>query len=118
MASTPLPDNPGRLRRLWDFCLRPGSRYAAAWVVALGLAGGLYHYAWHGFDSTEQYDRHGRLITPPARNDGNIGHGTIDFGGQYLMGRMLVRGYGDHLYHRPYQRRVLSEVYPLGDEQP
>jgi len=28
------------------------------------------------------------------------------------MGRMLQRGHGRRLYHRPYQRQVLAEVYP------
>ena len=53
------------------------------------------------------------------RNDGNGGHATIDFGGQWLMGRMLVKGYGQHLYDRKYQREVLTPprgAYPIEDE--
>ena len=66
--------------------------YVLAWLVAVVASAVALEYAWIGFDKSE-------------RRDGNCGHATIDFGGQYLMGRMLVRGYGQHLYHRHYQRR-------------
>src|SRR5439155_503611 len=46
------------------------------------------------------------------------GHTFIDFGGQYLLGRMLVRGQGRHLYHRPSQRGILEEAYPLQSQSP
>src|SRR5262245_45427657 len=90
---------------LWDYCRRRGIRYAASWILVCSVAGALYYHSMHGFDE-------------PKRPDGNYGHCTIDFGGQYLMGRMLVRGYGRHLYHRSYQRQVLTEVYPPEDQEP
>src|SRR5262249_39550299 len=51
----------------------------------------------------------------PSRRDGNHGHATIDFGGQYLMGRMLVTGHGRELYNRNVQREVLREVFLAED---
>src|SRR5438132_11673816 len=52
------------------------------------------------------------------RRGGNSGHVTIDFGGQWLMGRMVARGLGRHLYHRNYLREVVREAYPREDEIP
>jgi hypothetical protein len=46
------------------------------------------------------------------RADWNEGHVLIDFGGQYLMGRMLVVGRGRELYHRKAHLEVLREAYP------
>ena len=91
--------------RLWRFLLHPLTRYVAAWLLTAAGAWASLDFAWHSFD------KH-------SRNDGNEGHTTIDFGGQYLMGRMLVEGYGRHLYHRDFQHVVLRGVYPRGDEDP
>ena len=69
---------PGRVTR---FLLRRDTRQAFAWlalVVCTAIAG---NYAWICYND-------------PARRDGNFGHATIDFGGQWLMGRMLVTGNG------------------------
>src|SRR5262249_692738 len=41
-----------------------------------------------------------------------------DFGGQWLMGRMLALGLGRHLYHRNYLREVVREAYPPEEEIP
>src|SRR5262249_52555179 len=85
--------------RLWRFLLHPVTRYTLAWIITLGGAGlGLYE-AWTAYDKK-------------SRGDGNEGHTTIDFGGQYLMGRMLLSGHGRHLYHRDYHRLVLTQSYP------
>ena len=84
------------------------TRYVAAWLVAIGVMAASLTNAWFSFDNTSN----------DARNDGNSGHTTIDFGGQWLMGRMLVEGYGQHLYDRSYQRRVLLRAYPIEDEVP
>jgi hypothetical protein len=54
----------------------------------------------------------------PQRPDGNSGHAMIDFGCQWLMGRMIVEGEGRHLYHRPTIRTVLERGYPRADEDP
>src|SRR6266851_6985301 len=80
-------------------------RYLLSWLLAIGTAAGYLYFSWHHFDE-------------PTRPDGNLGHTYIDFGGQYLLGRMLTRGQGRHLYQRPYQRTVLEEAYPRQNESP
>jgi hypothetical protein len=83
--------------------------YALAWVGAV-LGGGIaLATAWGAFDN-------GRVGA--QRRDGNGGHATIDFGGQWLMGRMLVTGNGRQLYNRNVQREVLRPAYPDGDGEP
>ncbi|MBV9123604.1 MAG: DUF2029 domain-containing protein [Planctomycetes bacterium] len=83
----------------------PLTRYVASWMVAGACAAGALYLAWVVF-------------ADPKRNDGDQGHTYIDFGGQYLMGRMLVRGQGQNLYRRSAQREVLKEAYPLYEETP
>src|SRR5687767_11506651 len=82
-----------RQRRLIRFVLPPTTRYVLAWLLALGLAAGYLHWAWHYFDE-------------PRRRDGNLGHVWIDFGGQWLLGRMIVEGRGEQLYVRGPQREL------------
>lgn len=91
--------------RLWAFLFHVRTRYALTWLLAALVASGAICFSWNVFADT-------------ARNDGDLGHTYIDFGGQYLMGRMLVKGHGQHLYHRNFQRSVLTEVYPRTDENP
>jgi hypothetical protein len=75
--------------------------YLLAWLAA-GIASVVaLSYAWHSFDN--------------PRRDGNGGHATIDFGGQYLMGRMLITGKGRELYNRRVHRELLREIYPPED---
>jgi hypothetical protein len=81
------------------------ARYILSWLLALGTAAGYLYFSWHHFDD-------------PTRPDGNRGHTYIDFGGQYLLGRVLVRGQGQHIYHRSVQRSVLEEAYPRQKESP
>ena len=82
------------------------TRYALAWLAAVGAAGGVFFTAWNYWNNSHWQHR----------ADGNGGHVTIDFGGQYLMGRMLREGMGAHLYHRNYQRTLLLRLYPRDDE--
>lgn len=91
--------------RLWKFLLHPLTRYVVAWLVTLGTFSVMMYSVWTLFDMEE-------------RKDGNMGHTTIDFGGQYLMGRMLVKGHGRELYNRVYHRQVLMEDYPRDNEPP
>ena len=80
----------------------PSVRYGLAWLALLGgLTFGL-HRSWHYFDRAD-------------REDGNDGHALMDFGGQWLMGRLLVEGEGHHLYDRDVQRRTLRRAYPRAD---
>src|SRR5262245_7471594 len=94
---------------LWHFFTHRWTRYVAAWVAALGFAAHLHHKALHTFDS-----RH----PDPARirHAGNDGHTSIDFGGQWVMGRMLVLGHGRNLYDRHRLYEVVQRAYPWEDE--
>lgn len=87
------------------FLLRPTTRWAICWFIALGAAGFAAEYAYIAFDD-------------PARADGNWGHASIDFGGQWVMGRALVEGRGHHLYNRNELRVVTQAGYPPGGEKP
>jgi len=84
----------------------PRTRRVGAWVLALCGGAVALGYAW-AYSSGD-----------PRRNDGNGGHASIDFGGQWLMGRMIVEGEGRRLYHRPTIRAVLERNYPRSDEDP
>jgi arabinofuranan 3-O-arabinosyltransferase len=87
------------------FLLRRGTRLTLAWLVSLTAAALAAYFAWTCWDD-------------PGRPDGNWGHGSIDFGGQWVMGRMIVKGHGRHLYDRNYLRTALVEAYPRADENP
>ncbi|HXG11649.1 MAG TPA: glycosyltransferase family 87 protein [Gemmataceae bacterium] len=91
--------------RVWAILCRPLTRYILAWLACLGVAAGLLWYGQIAFNDIQ-------------RRDGNSGHVQIDFGGQWLMARMLVEGYGRELYNRDYQRRVLMAAYPIADQAP
>jgi arabinofuranan 3-O-arabinosyltransferase len=96
---------------IWTFCGHAVTRYVLAWFVALAILGFYLLLAWTYWDS--------RGVDPRWRRpDGNSGHARLDFGGQWVMGRLLAQGYGPHLYHRSYQRHVLEEAYPRSDEDP
>jgi arabinofuranan 3-O-arabinosyltransferase len=94
------------------FLVQPGSRYVLAWVLAMGCAGSGFVGAWRAFDSERHADG------TPVRRGGNNGHAMVDFGGQWLLARMLAVGLGHHLYDRNYQWGVVQEAYPIADEAP
>jgi hypothetical protein len=100
------PSFPRRaLAGLWWFCCHRLTRYVAAWLVAISVAG---YSLWDAYTG----------LNDPHRADGSSGHTTIDFGGQWLMGRLLVEGQGRHLYHRDHQREILMRFYPVEDQSP
>jgi hypothetical protein len=74
-------------------------------LIALGAIGYVVDQAWTCFHDSR-------------RADGNWGHASIDFGGQWIMGRMIFQGYGRQLYHRPILRRVAEENYPADAGDP
>jgi hypothetical protein len=100
------------MRDLQQFLLRPLVRYLLAWLLVATAAGITLFCAWTIFDTPKRADG------TPKRKGGNKGHVTIDFGGQWLMGRMLAQGLGRHLYHRNYLREVVREAFPREDEIP
>jgi arabinofuranan 3-O-arabinosyltransferase len=82
---------------------------AMAWTLTIFVAQVTLFSAWHSFDNA---------FNQGHRRDGNGGHAAIDFGAQYLMGRLLVEGHGRDLYNRSQQRLTLQGIYPPGDNDP
>lgn len=92
---------------LWvRFILNRRTLYVLAWLLAAGVAVGRI---WNGHlafqDRLPEND-------PNRRVDGNDGHKTIDFGGSWMMGRMLMTGHGRELYSRPRLWEVGRNAYP------
>jgi hypothetical protein len=87
------------------FLIHKRSRYVLSWVLA--VVGGIICIV-AGWVSQNR----------PARADGNGGHVSCDFSGQWLMGRLLVCGGGRFLYERSHQRAVLKAAYPTADQDP
>jgi hypothetical protein len=54
----------------------------------------------------------------PNRRDGNWGHTSIDFCGQWVLAHLVVTGRGRQLYDRTTLRRALEQVLPREDEMP
>jgi hypothetical protein len=90
----------------------PRCRYVLSWAGALVTAVAALALSWRVFDTPKYGDG------TPKRRGGNSGHTLIDFGGQWLMGRMTVLGLGRRLYDRNYLRPVVVEAYPRSDEMP
>jgi hypothetical protein len=93
--------------RVLRFLLRPETRWAICWLIALGSGGFLAMQAWMSFDNPKR-----------AAGHWNWGHATIDFGGQWIMGRTIVEGHGRQLYNRTYLRSLTASHYPDGVEDP
>lgn len=113
MTSPPLPATDHVIPwRYWAWLGTPRGLAALAWVAAIGCGAAFTYRSLHWFDTPTHL--------PPERKraDGNSGHTQIDFGGQWLMGRMIVTGNGRQLYHRQKQWEVLRAGYPVEDESP
>lgn len=97
-------------RRYWAWL---GARRTIAvmlWFFAIGVG---VHHIWHA----RRWLADGPQTPEPLRRaDGGSGHTHIDFGGQWVMGRMLVLGHGRELYHRERQWEVVRAGFPLSDE--
>ncbi|QVL33342.1 DUF2029 domain-containing protein [Telmatocola sphagniphila] len=52
------------------------------------------------------------------RRDNNDAHKQIDFGGQWVLARMLTTGHGNSLYNPLIQREIISAAYPISNESP
>ena len=98
--------------RYWVWLGAPRAWAVLLWVAALGLAAYLLFHAWTWFETRNDQPVERR------RADGNRGHAYIDFGGQWVMGRMVVKGYTHELYHRQRQWEVVREGFPVADEAP
>ena len=87
--------------------MNPNSRTItlALWAICFGVACGRLYDARTAFDE-------------PDRPDGNSGHTSIDFGGQWMMGRQVVLGHERELYHRDRHWQLAWATYPREDEPP
>ena len=97
--------------RCWAWAGHPVTLRAACWALALASGAYAFHRAraWHA----DPPDAPADLRRP---DPGGSGHTQIDFGGQWVMGRMLVLGHGRELYHRQRQWDVARAGYPVDDE--
>jgi hypothetical protein len=81
------------------------TRLVLTWLVLLGTIGHRGYQAWVNFRA-------------PDRPDGNDGHTSIDYGGQWMMGRLLVLGHGRELYSRARHLEVARSAYRVDREAP
>ena len=98
--------------RYWAWLVTRRALVVLLWGVALAIGG---HHLWHArvwFNT--------RAGTPEShrRADGNDGHAQVDFGGQWIVARLLVTGRGRELYHRQRQWEVVREGFPVELEAP
>src|SRR5215217_6257101 len=97
-----------------------------AWAALLVVVGHRAGQAWLNFraaDRPARDDAVSRAVTKvlgwvSLHPDGNGGHTSIDFGGQWMMGRLLVLGHGRELYSRPRHLEVARGAYPVDREAP
>jgi len=82
------------------------------WVVCLGVAFG------RGYDAYTAFDNPPHAPVEQQRSDGNFGHTLIDFGGQWMMGRMVLLGRERELYHRDQHWKLAWDVFPREHEAP
>jgi hypothetical protein len=111
-VSSPAPATSIVPRRFWAWIDSPRCLAALVWIVAAVCGVAVTYRSLHWFDSPAT------LSPERKRADGNSGHAQIDFGGQWLMGRMIVTGNGRELYHRQKQWEVLRAGYSEEDESP
>src|SRR5829696_5283526 len=91
--------------RTLDFLTARRTRLVLSWLVLLGAIGHRGGQAWVN-------------CRVPDRPDGNDGHTSIDYGGQWMMGRLLVLGHGRELYSRTRHLEVARTAYPRDREAP
>ncbi len=95
--------------RILRFLLQPRVRWVICWLILVVWAGVTGVAAWRAFDEADHAQTE---FNQADRSDDNRGHATIDFGGQWLVGRMIVEGQGRHLYLRNYLRPVAQQAFP------
>jgi arabinofuranan 3-O-arabinosyltransferase len=81
------------------------TRAVLAWIALIAAVGHRAGQGWINFRQAE-------------RPDGNDGHTSIDFGGQWMMGRLLVTGHGRELYSRARHLEVARAAYRIEREPP
>lgn len=99
--------------RWWAWAGTPRAWAVVAWAVAFAAAA--HHVAGGRAWMSNRPDtpEHQRRPHP-----GGHGYTQIDFGGQWVMGRMIVSGHGRELYHRQRQWEVVRAGFPTDRETP
>ncbi|MCZ2343373.1 MAG: DUF2029 domain-containing protein [Bacteroidales bacterium] len=85
------------------------------WCICIGTAIQRFDHARTMFRTETSTDP---AMAQWVRPSGNAGHTEIDFGGQWLMGRMVLEGHADELYNRNRLWEVSWFGYPIADEPP
>ncbi len=83
---------------LGRFLLRRRTLAVLAWTAVLVAAAVAFYLSWFGYQEPG----------PPPRT---VGHIHIDFGGQWIMGRMIAKGEGPDLYHLDRLEIELQDAY-------
>jgi arabinofuranan 3-O-arabinosyltransferase len=91
--------------RALEFLTQRRTRLVLTWLVLLAALGHRGVQAWINF----------RVPERPNRNDG---HTSIDFGGQWMMGRLLVLGHPRELYSRQRHLEIARDAYAHDQEAP
>ncbi|HEX4606610.1 MAG TPA: glycosyltransferase family 87 protein [Urbifossiella sp.] len=98
-------------RRYWIWAADPVFLRGLAWLAVGIIAIGRYQTARSWLKNTpDMPDEVRRPVEGPN------GHTQIDFGGQWVMGRMVVLGHGQQLYHRQVQWGVVRTGFPVAEE--
>ncbi|HEX3150279.1 MAG TPA: glycosyltransferase family 87 protein [Gemmataceae bacterium] len=91
--------------RILAFLTDRRTRAVLAWAALLLLIGHRAGQAWINFKQE-------------LRPCGNDGYTSIDFGGQWMLGRLLVTGHGQELYSRERHLEIARVAYPRDQEPP
>lgn len=81
------------------------------WAICIGVAGGRIYHARTIYDTPASKPSE-------VRHDGNTGHTHIDFGGQWVMGKIVADGHARELYDRNRQWKTVRAGFPVSDEPP
>lgn len=100
-------------RPRWAWIASRRAALALLWLMAAGIAA--HHIYGARLWRANEPDTPAPLRRP---NPGGHGYTRIDFGGQWLMGRMLDSGRGQELYHRQRLWEAAREGFPRADETP
>jgi arabinofuranan 3-O-arabinosyltransferase len=85
----------------------PRVRFVLCWIVCLGVA------AQRGYHARSQFDTSQLEPVERRRVDGNNGHTHIDFGGQWVFGRVAATGQFRSLYDRNLHWKIVRKAFPL-----
>jgi hypothetical protein len=97
--------------RYWAWLGTRRAVNALLWIVAFAIG---VHHLWIARDWLANTPDTPPPLQRPAAH--GYGHTQIDFGGQWVMARMLVLGHGRELYHRQVQWQVVRDGFPETDE--